>query len=111
VDQRDQRLIIGGPVMADRERPRGSLHRQRCKYDALMRTTVDLPPGIHRRATELARARGRSLSATIAELTARGLSQLDEPLAISIDERSGLPVVTIGRQITSDDVAAAIDDE
>jgi predicted transcriptional regulator len=76
-----------------------------------MRTTVDLPAAIHRRAAELAKARGQSLSAAIAELTARGLSQLDEPLRISIDERSGLPVVSVGRRITTDDVAAALDDE
>lgn len=76
-----------------------------------MRTTVDLPPAVHRRAVELARARGQSLSATLAELTARGLSQLDEPLRISVDERSGFPVLSVGRRITSDDVAAALDDE
>jgi hypothetical protein len=76
-----------------------------------MRTTVDLPPAVHRRAAELARTRGQSLSATVAELTSRGLSQLDEPLSISIDEQSGFPVVSVGRRITTDDVAAALDDE
>jgi hypothetical protein len=76
-----------------------------------MRTTVDLPAAVHRRAVELAKARGQSLSAVIAELTARGLSQFDEPLRISIDERSGFPVVSVGRRITADDVAAALDDE
>ena len=39
-----------------------------------MRTTVDLPPALHRRARELAKSRGQSLSAVLAELTARGLS-------------------------------------
>lgn len=76
-----------------------------------MRTTVDLPPAIHRRAMELARARGQSLSATLAELTARGLSQLDAPLSISIDDRSGFPVLSVGRRVSSDDVADALDDE
>jgi hypothetical protein len=76
-----------------------------------MRTTVDLPAAIHRRAVELARARGKSLSATLSELTARGLSQLDEPLQVSIDERSGFPVVSVGRRITAQDVADALDDE
>jgi hypothetical protein len=74
-----------------------------------MRTTVDLPPAVHRRAVELARARGQSLSATLAELTTRGLSQLDEPLLISTDERSGFPVVGVGRRITSEEVAEALD--
>ncbi|MGH3551315.1 MAG: hypothetical protein ACRDUT_20845 [Mycobacterium sp.] len=76
-----------------------------------MRTTVDLPPAVRRRAVELARARGQSLSSILAELTARGLSQLDEPLRIVVDERSGFPVVSVGRRITADEVSAALDDE
>jgi len=76
-----------------------------------MRTTVDLPPAVRRRAQELAASRGQSLSATIAELTLRGLGQLDEPIKIDIDPRSGFPVMTFGRPISSEDVAAALDDE
>lgn len=76
-----------------------------------MRTTVDLPPNIHRRAQELAKARGQSLSATLAELTARGLSQLGEPVVIQTDTDSGFPVLSLGRRVTSEDVAAALDDE
>jgi hypothetical protein len=76
-----------------------------------MRTTVDLPPAVHRRAVELAKARGQSLSATLAELTARGLSQLDEPLRISTDERSGFPVVSVGRRSSAEEVAEALNDE
>lgn len=76
-----------------------------------MRTTVDLPPAVHRRAMELAKARGQSLSSTVAELTARGLGQLDQPLRILVDERSGFPVVSVGRRITTDEVAAVLDDE
>jgi hypothetical protein len=51
------------------------------------------------------------MSAVIAELAARGLSQLEEPLTIATDERSGFPVVSVGRTITAEDVAAALDDE
>jgi predicted transcriptional regulator len=76
-----------------------------------MRTTVDLPPALHRRVSALARSRGQSLSATLAELAARGLNQLNEPLTVSVDERSGFPVLHVGRRITSEDVAAALDDE
>lgn len=76
-----------------------------------MRTTVDLPPAVRRRAEELATSRGQSLSATIAELTIRGLGQLEEPITIEIDVRSGFPVMEFGRRITSEDVAAALDDE
>jgi hypothetical protein len=76
-----------------------------------MRTTVDLPPAVHRRAMEIAKARGVSLSAVVADLTTRGLSQLDEPMVISTDERSGFPVVSVGRRVTSEQVAAALDEE
>jgi predicted transcriptional regulator len=75
-----------------------------------VRTTVDLPPAVHRRAQEIAKRRGQSLSAVIAELTVRGLGQLDEPVVISTDERSGFPVVSIGRRVTSEQVAAALDE-
>ena len=80
-------------------------------HDADVRTTVDLPPAVHRRALELARARHSSLSAVIAELTVRGLSQLDQPPVIGTDPRSGFPVLSIGRQVTSADVVEALDDE
>ena len=76
-----------------------------------MRTTVDLPPAVHRRARELAKERGQSLSTTLAELTARGLSQLDEPMLIRTDEASGFPVLSLGRRITAEDVAAALDED
>ncbi|RNI19528.1 hypothetical protein [Flexivirga caeni] len=75
-----------------------------------MRTTVDLPPAVRRRAEQLAVARGQSLSATIAELTIRGLSELDEPVSIEVDSRSGFPVLSLGQRITDEDVASALDD-
>ena len=53
----------------------------------------------------------RSLSRVIADLTVRGLAQLDAPVALSTDKRSGLPVLSIGRVITAEDVAAALEDE
>ena len=76
-----------------------------------MRTTTDLPPAIHRRARELAEQRGQSLSAVIADLTARGLASLGEPVQVSVDATTGLPSITLGRRITSEDVAAILDDE
>jgi hypothetical protein len=76
-----------------------------------MRTTVDLPPAVHRRALELAHERGSSLSAVLVELTIRGLAQLDVPVELAVDRRSQLPVLSIGRRITSADVAAVLDDE
>ena len=76
-----------------------------------MRTTVDLPPAVDRRALEIAKRTGRSLSAVITDLTVRGLGQLDEPVVIGTDETSGFPVITIGRRITSEQVAAVLDEE
>ena len=77
-----------------------------------MRTTVDLPPAVHERARCLAKSRGRSLSAMIAELTVRGLAQYDQPVEIAIDEHSGFPVMRFGGgPITDEDVAGHLDDE
>jgi hypothetical protein len=76
-----------------------------------MRTTVDLPPAVHRRALEIAQRSGRSLSAVVADLAVRGLGQLDQPVVIGTDEQSGFPVITIGRRVTSDQVAAVLDEE
>lgn len=76
-----------------------------------MRTTVDLPPAVHRRVRVLAAETGRSMSATIADLALRGLAEMDEPVVIEIDGRSGFPVMSFGRRITDKDVAAALDDE
>jgi predicted transcriptional regulator len=76
-----------------------------------MRTTVDLPPAVHRRARDLARRRGVSMSAVVAELTVRGLAQVDTTVELAVDERSGLPVLSLGRVVTAEEVADAMDDE
>jgi hypothetical protein len=76
-----------------------------------MRTTVDLPPAVHRRARDLAQRQGQSLSAVIAELAIRGLAQLDEPIEVTVDAASGFPVIRVGRKVTAQDVADALDDE
>ena len=76
-----------------------------------MRTTVDLPPAVHRRAKELAQARGTSLSEMVAELTVRGLGQMDEPVKVSTDPMTGLPVISIGRRVTQQDVEDFLGEE
>ncbi|MDO5697808.1 MAG: hypothetical protein Q4G51_07515 [Dermatophilus congolensis] len=76
-----------------------------------MRTTIDLPPAVHRRAKELAEQRGQSLSAVVVDLATRGLAQLGEPVKLQIDSRTGLPVLSIGKPVTSDQVADLLDDE
>jgi hypothetical protein len=76
-----------------------------------MRTTVELPPSVHQRVRQIAAERGESISAVLADLTMRGLAQLDHPVELSIDPRTGLPVLSIGRRVTADDVADALDDQ
>ena len=74
-----------------------------------MRTTIDLPEDLHRQALAIARDTSRSLSQTVAELIRRGLGQ--GPAAeITRSARTGLPVVHLGRVITTEDVRA-LDDE
>ena len=51
------------------------------------------------------------MSSVVADLASRGLASLGEPVAIATDEVSGLPAISIGRTITSEDVANALDDE
>ncbi|NHN56232.1 hypothetical protein G9U51_10645 [Calidifontibacter sp. DB0510] len=76
-----------------------------------MRTTVDLPAALHQRAVALARQRGTSLSAVVADLAARGLGQLGEPLEVTTDATSGFPVISVGRRVTFDEIAQALADE
>ncbi len=76
-----------------------------------MRSSVELPDRVHQRVRELAIQRGQSLSSMLAELTVRGLAQMDEDTEIQVDQRSGFPVISIGRPVTSRDVAEMLDDE
>jgi hypothetical protein len=76
-----------------------------------VRTTVDLPPAVHRRALDLAQERHQSLSAVVADLTIRGLATLGEPVTVATDPQSGFPVISLGHRVTAADVADALDDE
>lgn len=76
-----------------------------------MRTTVDLPPAVHRRAAALAAERHSSLSHVLSDLVVRGLSQLDGPVDLVVNEKSGLPVLHLGRKVTSAEVADLVDEE
>lgn len=76
-----------------------------------MRTTVDLPDAVHRRAKKLAEARGLSMSVVVADLTIRGLSQLDEPVSVLTDPVSGYPMVSIGRRVTAAEVSDFLAEE
>jgi hypothetical protein len=76
-----------------------------------MRTTVDLPPAVHRRATQLAASTHQSLSATVADLALRGLATLGDQIEVRTDPVSGMPVINLGRPIAASNVADALDDE
>ena len=66
---------------------------------------------VHRRAKELAEERGQSLSAVVADLAVRGLAQLSEPVKLEVEPITRLPVLSIGRRVTSAGVADLLDDE
>ena len=74
-----------------------------------MRTTVDLPDDLHKQAQAIARDAHRTLSATVVDLIRRGLDtgRIDGLRASAV---TGLPVVTVGRVISSEDVRS-LDDE
>ena len=74
-----------------------------------MRTTVDLPDDLHRQAQAIARDTHRTLSETIADLMRRGLGY-GAGGSVSRSVRTGLPVVTLGAVITSEDVRSLEDD-
>lgn len=77
-----------------------------------MRTTIDLPPDLHRQALALARDTSRTLSETVADLMRRALGQRPSPESgIRRDELTGLPVFSVGTVVTTEDVRSLEDDE
>lgn len=79
-------------------------------YDAVVRTTIDLPDDLHRAALLIARDRHQTLSRTIASLLRAALAGEQHPTAVEIDPESGLPTLRVGRRITAEDVAAVDED-
>jgi len=74
-----------------------------------VRTTIDLPEDLHRQALSIARDTSRTLSEVVAELMRRGLGQ-GKPAQTSQSARTGLPVVSLGTVITTDDVRSLEDE-
>lgn len=73
-----------------------------------MRTTVDLDPDLHREA--VARARGSRIS--LSKLLNDALRQSLHPLGpVQRDPLTGLGTITIGRQVSADEVADVLDDD
>lgn len=81
---------------------------RRC-YDELMRTTVDLPDDLHAQVVAIARDTHRTLSQTVAFLMRRGLGE-SRAAGLTHSAATGLPVVHLGRMITTEDVRALEDD-
>ena len=72
-----------------------------------MRTTIDLPEDLHELARQLAHDGNRSMSQVIADLIRLGLGQ---PRSEPSSSRRGVPVVSVGRPVTAEDVRALDDD-
>jgi hypothetical protein len=74
-----------------------------------VRTTIDLPDDLHKQALAIARDTHRTLSETVAGLIRRGLG-VGSTTPISIDQRTGLPLVSVGTIVTSEDVRSLEDE-
>lgn len=72
-----------------------------------MRTTVDLPDDIHHLARQLAHETNRSMSDVVVDLIRRGLRRSDDTPGVS---QRGMPLISVGRPVTSSDVLT-LDDE
>ncbi|HZT97042.1 MAG TPA: antitoxin [Chloroflexota bacterium] len=75
-----------------------------------MRTTINLPDDLHRQAVAIARETSRTLNQTVADLIRRGLREPVEDREVGRSPTTGLPVVHVGRVVTSEDVRS-LDDE
>lgn len=76
-----------------------------------MRTTVDLPPAALRRAREIASRTGQSLSSVVAGLALRGLEATDDEEQVVAHSDTGFPTVSVGREVSSEDVSALWDEQ
>ena len=74
-----------------------------------MRTTIDLPDDLHEIMRAIAHDSRQTLSETVASLLRRALA-VGQTVEIGHDELTGMPLIRLGRPITTDDVRA-IEDE
>ncbi|HLI39162.1 MAG TPA: hypothetical protein VKV80_17760 [Streptosporangiaceae bacterium] len=74
-----------------------------------MRTTVDLPADLHAQVVAIARDTHRTLSETVAYLMRRGLGEGGAG-ELTHSAATGLPVVHLGKVITTEDVRALEDE-
>ena len=78
-----------------------------------MRTTVDIPPGLHERITAYAKMRGESFSAAATDAMLRGMAPIETPSSAGIDGQTGLMAFNFGRGhlIGNAEVAELIDED
>ncbi|MDR1635360.1 MAG: hypothetical protein LBS27_10680 [Bifidobacteriaceae bacterium] len=76
-----------------------------------MRTTIDLPAGLHEQVRRYADEHGQSISSTVAALTARGLTESGWVFDIQVNPLSGFPVVDLGRGFTQAEVDELLDED
>lgn len=76
-----------------------------------MRIVIDLPDDLHEQAQAIARDTGRTLSEVVTDLMRRGLGAGAPTAALSTDPRTGLPVVSVGTVVTSEDMRMLEDEE
>jgi len=72
-----------------------------------VRTTIDLPDDLHALARQLAHEGHRSISEVIAELIRRGLPRSTPEVSVT---SRGMPLTSVGRPVSADDVRS-LDDE
>lgn len=87
-----------------------SVHHDAAMLNLGVRTTIDLPNDLHKQALAIARDTHRTLSETVADLIRRGLGA-NSTAAISKDPRTGLPLISVGTVVTSEDVRSLEDEE
>jgi hypothetical protein len=86
------------------------MHHDAVMLRLVVRTTIDLPDDLHKQALAIARDTHRTLSQTVADLIRRGLTG-GSTAVISKDPRTGLPLVSVGTVVTSEDVRLLEDEE
>jgi len=80
-------------------------------YEALVRTTVNLPADLHRAATSLARGRDRSLSQTVSDLLRKAFGPKIDGEQVTQDPVTGLPLVRLSHLVTTEMVRAVTHEE
>lgn len=93
-----------------RQEASASQHHDAAMLNWVVRTTIDLPDDLHKQALAIARDTHRTLSETVADLIRRGLGA-GSSAAVSTDPRTGLPLVSVGTIVTSEDVRSLEDEE